>query len=146
MTYVNRSIHQRLWHSPLFETLSAAERGVYLYLTTGPTTSILGVVEATRKRLAFDAAVTEAELDRILAKLEAAGELVVDGDALWLPAFIRCQCTASPKMLAALRARIADVRSDVIRRAICAAYPHILTPRPPVRQYRVDTVHDADGT
>ena len=25
MTYVNRSIHQRLWHSPLFETLSAAE-------------------------------------------------------------------------------------------------------------------------
>lgn len=142
MTYVTRAIHQRLWHSPLFETLSAAERGVYLYLTTGPATSILGVVEATRRRLAFDAAVSEAELDRILAKLEAAGELLVDGDTLWLPAFIRRQCTASPKMLAALRAQLASVESDTIRKAICAAYPSILNPRPVAGGYRIHTVSE----
>lgn len=142
MNYVNRSIHQRLWHSSLFETLSAAERGVYLYLTTGPATSILGVVEATRRRLAFDAAVSEAELDRILAKLEAAGELLVDGDTLWLPAFIRRQCTASPKMLAALRAQLASVESDTIRKAICAAYPSIMNPRPVAGGYRIHTVSE----
>ena len=48
MTYVNRSIHQRLWHSPLFETLSAAERGV-MPLTSSRPLGNAGVPNITRR-------------------------------------------------------------------------------------------------
>ena len=139
-----RVIDQRYWTDPYVESLSATEKLVYIHLFSSSNTSLVGVFQASRRMLAFQTASPEQDVEAALARFVRDGKVIADGGEVWLASYIRHQCTSSPKMLAAMRAQLAKVESDTIRKAIVARYPHIMEPsgpRPPrPNAYGVDTV------
>ena len=137
-----RSIDQRYWTDPYVESLSATEKLVYIHLFSSAHTNLVGVFQASRRMIAFQTACPG--VDAALERFRRDGKAIIDGGEVWLASYIRHQCTSSPKMLAAMRAQLAKVESDTIRKAIVARYPHIMEPsgpRPPrPNAYGVDTV------
>lgn len=139
-----RSIDQRYWTDPYVESLSATEKLVYIHLFSSAHTNLVGVFQASRRMIAFQTACPGPDVDAALERFRRDGKAIIDGGEVWLASYIRHQCTSSPKMLAAMRAQLAKVESDTIRKAIVARYPHIMEPsgpRPPrPNAYGVDTV------
>ena len=139
-----RVIDQRYWTDPYVESLSATEKLVYIHLFSSSNTNLVGVFQASRRMIAFQTASPEQDVEAALARFVRDGKVIADGDEVWLASYIRHQCTSSPKMLAAMRAQLAKVESDTIRKAIVTRYPHIMDasgprlPRP--NAYGVDTV------
>lgn len=138
-----RSIDQRYWTDPYVESLNKTEKLLYIYLFSSVHTSLVGVIEATPRTMAYETASTEAEIRDALRRFERDGKIVADGGLVWVVNHIRHQCTSSPKMITAMRGHLARLSSDVIRKAIMARYPHIMAPARPLAaavQYRMDTV------
>ncbi|MFR9013620.1 MAG: hypothetical protein ACLVI5_08700 [Desulfovibrio piger] len=120
-----RTIRMAFWNDPFVEDLEAGEKLLYLYLFTCPHTSNLGVMEVSRRKIAFETGLDMTAIDTGLAKLEAAGKIVTDGAFILLLRFIRHQTTTSPKITQALKGMLPGVRSDRLRQALCRAYPDI---------------------
>ena len=120
-----RTIRMAFWNDPFVEDLEAGEKLLYLYLFTCPHTSNLGVMEVSRRKIAFETGLDMTAIDTGLAKLEAAGKIVTDGAFILLTRFIRHQTTTSPKIAQALKGMLPGVRSDRLRQALCHAYPDI---------------------
>ena len=49
-----RTIRMAFWNDPFVEDLEAGEKLLYLYLFTCPHTSNLGVMEVSRRKIAFE--------------------------------------------------------------------------------------------
>lgn len=120
-----RTIRMAFWNDPFVEDLEAGEKLLYLYLFTCPHTSNLGVMEVSRRKIAFETGLDMTAIDTGLAKLEAAGKIVTDGAFILLLRFIRHQTTTSPKITQALKGMLPGVRSNKLRQALCRAYPAI---------------------
>lgn len=120
-----RTIRMALWTDPYIESLEPHEKLLYIYLFTNPHTNNLGVMEVSRRRMAFETGLEIKELSATLAKMEKAGKLMVDVETVWLVNFIRHQTSTSPKMVQSLRGIVDSVQSSKIRRAICERYPHV---------------------
>ena len=71
-----RTIRMSFWNDPFIEELEAEEKLLYLYLFSCPHTSNLGVLEISRKRMAFECALTVNTVQKGLDKLCAAGKVV----------------------------------------------------------------------
>uniref|UniRef100_UPI003AF7F8B7 hypothetical protein n=1 Tax=Desulfovibrio sp. TaxID=885 RepID=UPI003AF7F8B7 len=120
-----RTIRMAFWNDPFVEDLEAGEKLLYLYLFTCPHTSNLGVMEVSRRKIAFETGLDMTAINTGLEKLEAAGKIVTDGAFILLTRFIRHQTTTSPKIAQALKGMLPGVRSDRLRQALCHAYPDI---------------------
>lgn len=120
-----RTIRMSFWNDPFIEELEAEEKLLYLYLFSCPHTSNLGVLEISRRRMAFECALTVNTVQKGLDKLCAAGKVVIDGNFILLTRFIKNQTTTSPKILESLKGMLEEVPSLIIRRELCIRYPHI---------------------
>ena len=120
-----RTIRMAFWNDPFVEELEAGEKLLYLYLFTCPHTNNLGVLEVSRRKIAFETGLDVATVNAGLEKLEKAGKIVTDAAFILLTRFIRHQTTTSPKITQALKGMLPGVRSDRLRQALCRAYPDI---------------------
>ena len=60
-----RTIRMGFWTDPYIEELDAKAKLLYIYLFTGPYTNNLGIVEATRRKIAYETAMTVQEVDKL---------------------------------------------------------------------------------
>lgn len=120
-----RTIRMAFWNDPFVEELEAGEKLLYLYLFTCPHTNNLGVLEVSRRKIAFETGLDVATVNAGLEKLEKAGKIVTDATFTLLTRFIRHQTTTSPKIAQALKGMLASVSSEKLRNALCLGYPSI---------------------
>ena len=122
-----RTVRMAFWHDPYIEELDAKAKLLYLYLFTCPYANNLGIVEATRRKVAYETALSQAEVDKYLEAFEAAGKIVCDSDhnLVFLTNFIRHQSSTSPKILDGLRKLAPSISSPVIAKALCVRYPDV---------------------
>lgn len=120
-----RTIRMAFWNDPFVEELEAGEKLLYLYLFTCPHTNNLGVLEVSRRKIAFETGLDVATVNAGLEKLEKAGKIVTDAAFILLTRFIRHQTTTSPKIAQALKGMLAGVSSAKLRHALCLGYPRI---------------------
>lgn len=134
-----RTIRMAFWNDPFVEELEAGEKLLYLYLFTCPHTNNLGVLEVSRRKIAFETGLDVATVNAGLEKLEKAGKIVTDATFILLTRFIRHQTTTSPKIAQALKGMLAGVSSGKLRHALCLGYPSIFG-APTSSGYPIDTV------
>lgn len=120
-----RTIRMAFWNDPFVEELEAGEKLLYLYLFTCPHTNNLGVLEVSRRKIAFETGLDVATVNAGLEKLEKAGKIVTDAAFILLTRFIRHQTTTSPKIAQALKGMLAGVSSAKLRHALFLGYPRI---------------------
>lgn len=120
-----RTIRMAFWNDPFVENLEAGEKLLYLYLFTCPHTNNLGVLEVSRRKIAFETGLDVETVNAGLQKLEEAGKIVTDATFILLTRFIRHQTTTSPKIAQALKGMLAGVSSAKLRHALYAGYPSI---------------------
>lgn len=120
-----RTVRMDFWGDPFIEALPAEGKLFYLYLMTCSHTNNLGLLEITRRRMAFETGLDQAKVDELLAMLEAEGKLVTDGDAVWLRNFIRHQTSTSPMIIKGLTRLYPQVGSSRIRADLCGRYPDV---------------------
>ena len=134
-----RTIRMAFWNDPFVEELEAGEKLLYLYLFTCPHTNNLGVLEVSRRKIAFETGLDVATVNAGLEKLEKAGKIVTDATFILLTRFIRHQTTTSPKIAQALKGMLTSVSSAKLRHALCLGYPRIFGGLPQ-SGYPIDTV------
>lgn len=134
-----RTIRMAFWNDPFVEELEAGEKLLYLYLFTCPHTNNLGILEVSRRKIAFETGLDVATVNAGLEKLEKAGKIVTDAAFILLTRFIRHQTTTSPKIAQALKGMLAGVSSGKLRNALCLGYPNIFD-APALSGYPIDTV------
>ena len=120
-----RTLKMDFWSDPFVEDLPSAAKLLYLYLITSPHTNNLGVLEITRRRIAYETGLDEATVDLHLAQLEESEKLFSVDGVIWLTNFVRHQTSTSPKILTTLRRMAADIRSERLSGIIRKWYPHL---------------------
>ena len=120
-----RTIRMAFWNDPFVEELEAGEKLLYLYLFTCPHTNNLGILEVSRRKIAFETGLDVETVIAGLQKLEKAGKIVTDATFILLTRFIRHQTTTSPKIAQALKGMLAGVSSAKLRHALYSGYPSI---------------------
>jgi len=122
-----RTVRMAFWHDPYIEELDAKAKLLYLYLFTCPYANNLGVVESTRRKIAYETGLSQAEVDKHLESFEVAGKVVCDQNhnLIFLTNFIRHQSSTSPKLLDGLRKLTLSISSPIIAKAICVRYPEV---------------------
>ena len=123
-----RTIRMAFWNDPFIEELEAGEKLLYLYLFTCPHTNNLGVLEISRRKIAFETGLDAHVVESALERLKKAGKVVTDGNFILLTRFIRHQTTTSPKLAQSLKALLSDVPSETLRDALVDGYPEIFGP------------------
>lgn len=123
-----RTIRMAFWNDPFIEELEAGEKLLYLYLFTCPHTNNLGVLEISRRKIAFETGLDVHVVESALERLKKAGKVVTDGNFILLTRFIRHQTTTSPKLAQSLKALLSDVPSEALRDALVDGYPEIFGP------------------
>lgn len=120
-----RTIRMAFWNDPFVEELEAGEKLLYLYLFTCPHTNNLGILEVSRRKIAFETGLDVETVNAGLQKLEKVGKIVTDATFILLTRFIRHQTTTSPKIAQALKSMLAGVSSAKLRHALYSGYPSI---------------------
>lgn len=122
-----RTVRMGFWHDPYIEELDAKAKLLYLYLFTCPYANNLGIVEATRRKIAYETALSVSEVDKFLEAFQEAGKIVCDSERslVFLTNFIRHQSSTSPKLLDGLRKLALSINSPIIAKALCIRYPEI---------------------
>lgn len=122
-----RTVRMAFWHDPYIEELDAKAKLLYLYLFTCPYANNLGIVEATRRKIAYETALSASEVDKFLESFQEAGKVVCDSEQnlVFLTNFIRHQSSTSPKILDGLRKLAPSINSPIIAKALCVRYPDV---------------------
>ena len=120
-----RTLKMDFWSDPFVEDLPSAAKLLYVYLITSPHTNNLGVLEITRRRIAYETGLDEATVDLHLAQLEESEKLFSVDGLIWLTNFVRHQTSTSPKILTTLRRMAAGIRSKRLSGIIRKWYPHL---------------------
>lgn len=123
-----RTIRMAFWNDPFIEELEAGEKLLYLYLFTCPHTNNIGVLEISRRKIAFETGLDAHVVESALERLRKAGKVVTDGNFILLTRFIRHQTTTSPKLAQSMKALLSDVPSEALRDALVDGYPEIFGP------------------
>jgi hypothetical protein len=118
-----RTIRMAFWNDPYIEELSASDKLLYLYLFTCPHTNNLGVLEISRRKMAFESGLTVESVNAGVDRLEADGKLVLDGNKIWLVNFIKNQTFTSDKIARGLQALWESTESEIIRQKAMKRYP-----------------------
>ena len=121
-----RTIRKSFWHDPFIEELDAKGKLLYVYLFTGPYTNNFGIVEVSRKKIAFESGLSAQDVEKYLADFEAAKKIVIDGGWIWMVNFIKNQTRTNTRMIEGL---VKDAPSAVptkkLAESICSKYPQV---------------------
>ncbi|WP_165177399.1 hypothetical protein [Desulfovibrio sp. ZJ369] len=122
-----RTVRMSFWNDPYIEGLDTKAKLLYLYLFTGPYANNLGILEVTRRKIAYETAMSQQDVDKYLADFEANGKIVCDSahNLIFLTRFIRHQTSTSPKILQGLKQLTASIPSPIIAKALCVRYPQV---------------------
>ncbi len=122
-----RTVRMAFWHDPYIEELPAQAKLLYLYMFTCTYTSNLGVLEATRRKIAYETGISLPEVDKYINMFASHGKLVADEkmNLIFLCNFIKHQTSTSPKLLEGLQRIAPLVSSPIIAQAICIRYPQV---------------------
>lgn len=122
-----RTVRMTFWHDPYIEELDAKAKLLYLYLFTCPYANNLGVIEATRRKIAYETALSQNEIDKCLDDFQQAGKVVCDleHNLIFLTNFIKHQTSTSPKILDGLMILAPKIPSPIIAKALCIRYPEV---------------------
>lgn len=133
-----RTVRMSFWNDPYIEGLDTKAKLLYLYLFTGPYANNLGILEVTRRKIAYETAMSQQDVDKYLAEFEASGKIVCDPahNLIFLTRFIRHQTSTSPKILQGLKQLTASIPSPIIAKALCVRYPQVYG----IETYPTDTV------
>lgn len=120
-----RTVKMSFWNDPYIEELDAEGKLLYIYLFTCPHADNLGILEVTKRKIAYETAIDQKTVERIIAKLEEDGKIVSSDGMLWLTNFIKNQTSTSPKLVACLAKLLRSVSSKRIAEAIAVRYPEL---------------------
>lgn len=120
-----RTIRMTFWTDPYIEGLPPEAKLLYVYLFTSPHTNNLGMLEISRRKIAFETGLDVSKVDECVDLFEQDGKALADGQKIWLTRFIKHQTMTSPKLTQALRKMLPGIGSKVICDAVCERYPHI---------------------
>lgn len=120
-----RTIRMAFWNDPFIESLSAGEKLLYIYLFTSPHTNNLGILEITRRKIAFETGLSLDAVDSTLNHFRNNGKLVTDGNIIFLTKFIKNQTATSEKIIKGLHTLFAEISSEKIKEALTTRYPKI---------------------
>jgi hypothetical protein len=110
-----RYISTSIWSDDWFDSLSEREKLVYFYLLTNEHTNAAGVYSCTLKNVRLEIGLDRAEIERIMAKFEAAGKAFYYHDYIIIPKWLKHQkISERSKMflgaIAVFKALPADIR------------------------------------
>lgn len=119
-----RTVRIGYWGDPYIENLSSQGKLVYLYLITSCLNN-LGILELSKRKIAFDTSVTAEEVENILAQLERDKKIARDGDNILLMNFVKHQTSTSPMIIKGLKKIIGGVTSPKLLKALAEKYPFL---------------------
>lgn len=70
-----RSLSTAFWSDPFIEELSPSEKLLFIYLITNEKTNMLGIYEASIKKISFETGINKPEIEKALSRLESAGKV-----------------------------------------------------------------------
>lgn len=121
-----RTVRMSFWHDPFIEELDAKGKLLYLYLFTSPYTNNFGIVEVTRKKMAYETGLSIQDIEKYLSELEDGKKLITDGGWVWLVNFIKNQTRTSPRIIDGLKKDAPTVvPSKKLAESICSRYPQV---------------------
>jgi hypothetical protein len=120
-----RTVRMSFWNDPFIEDLAPLSKFLYMYLFTCSHANNLGLLEITRKKMAFETGLAVEQIEDILADFERAGKIVTDGLAVWMINFVKNQTATSEKMIKGLQTLIKQVSSEKILEALFRKYPYL---------------------
>jgi len=126
-----RTLKMDFWTDPFVEELQASTKLLYLYLISSPHTNNLGVLEITKRRIAYETGLDPQDVENGLAQLETADKVFSDGNLIWLCNFVKNQTTTSPKLIESLKKLIHSIPLKLARR-IWERYPNLFDGDPSV--------------
>ncbi len=93
-----RVIRTRFWDDAYIARLSPTQKLFYLYILSSPLANVAGAYEISRRRMAFDTALSESEVAECLTQFEKDGKVIYREPWLGIIKFTRHQ-VANPKVL-----------------------------------------------
>lgn len=122
-----RTIRMSFWNDPYIEELDPKVKLLYIYLFTSPYTNNVGVLEATRRKIAFETGLSTQDVDKGLEKLEQDGKVVCDStfNLVFVVRFIKHQTSTSPKLIEGMQKLAVSIPSEKIARTLCILYPQV---------------------
>lgn len=118
-----RMVERGFWTHPDVEDMGVGCKLLYLYLTTSAYDNNLGVIERSRRKIAFETGLTEQEIDEYLGTLERMKKVVIDGRVIFVRNFIKHQAAISPNIIKGLQEDFHSLSSNKITAALLREYP-----------------------
>ncbi len=120
-----RTLKMDFWSDPFIEDLPYMGKYVYLYLITSPHTNNLGILDISRKKIAYETGMTVEDVETQIEDLRSKGKLFVDGTSILLINFIKNQTYNSQNMKTHLYMIFPLVESRIFRAALLGKYPFL---------------------
>ncbi len=118
-----------LWADPASEGMKPGMKLAFVHLCTCQGMNELGVCETRPARASLETGMASGDLEKAWSALEAAGFIVREGAAFFVPGFLRMLEAAGGRPAAAdLRIQLECLKAPKLRQAACAAHPFLLKP------------------
>jgi len=86
-----RSVSTAVWSDVWFEDLTPAQKLIWLYLITNEKTNMLGIYEASTKKIAFETGVNRSDVEKALKQFEKDGRVKYESYHVILTKFLKHQ-------------------------------------------------------
>jgi len=86
-----RSVATSIWSDPFIEDCSVSEKLLFIYLLTNEKTNMLGIYEASIKKIAFETGINKADVEKALKRFESLGKVKHSGNYVVLVNFLKHQ-------------------------------------------------------
>jgi hypothetical protein len=107
-----RSVSTAFWSDPWIETLTPNQKLLFLYLITNEKTNMLGIYEASIKKISFETGIPEATVSKDLKAFESLGKVKYSKTFVILTNFIKHQ-NYNPNMKKAAISIYNDLPQDI---------------------------------
>lgn len=125
-----RTVRVEFWDDPWVETLAPDQKLLYLYLFTCKHVNNLGVLEVSRRKIAFETGLSPEQVDSIISYFVDGGKVVVTEKYLWAVKFIKHQANTSPKIITSLGKQLETITDIELVKAILSEYDTLSIPYP----------------
>jgi len=86
-----RSVSTSIWSDPFIEDCSVSEKLLFIYLLTNEKTNMLGIYEASVKKIAFETGINKADIEKALKRFQSIGKVRYTENYVVLVNFLKHQ-------------------------------------------------------
>jgi len=115
-----RTVSVSFWHSPYIESLNTPERLLYLYLFTNHHVTNAGIMQVSRRAMAFETGIEN--IEPCIDRLQKDGKIMEVDGYFWVPGFIEHQTANSPKITVSIVKSLLKV-PETLAMMVCERYP-----------------------